>query len=198
MRFSSVFLATVMAATVPTATRVGRPAGQTQEPDWSRSRAGTDNTARSAAVHDMARLGIDPGKLLQRLNQETDVPARRAIVIALGGYAPDHIAPAVRAEAIGLLRRWHESDSDPGIHAAVAWLSARWNAPLSESARPLSSERDWFVTVEGQPIASLTAMSVTMGSPAGAPRPAVDSPPEPLHDVRIDRRFAIGMTEITR
>src|SRR5215216_6101375 len=129
MRFSSVFLATVMAATVPAATRVGPPAGQTQEPDWSRFRAGTDNTARSAAVHDMARLGIDPGKLLHRLNQETDVSARRAIVIALGSYAPDDVPSAVRAEGIGLLRRWHENESDAGIHSAVAWLSARWGAP---------------------------------------------------------------------
>ena len=47
-------------------------------------------------------------------------------------------------------------------------------------------------------MALLTAMSVTMGSPAGTPRPASDSPAEPLHDVRIDRRFAIGMTEVTR
>lgn len=41
--------------------------------------------------------------------------------------------------------------------------------------------------------------TVRMGSPADerGRQPASDSPPEPLHDVRIPRTFAIGTTEVT-
>jgi len=168
---------------------------------WSRLRATDDNSIRSLLIRDIPRAGVDPEIVVQRLRVEADASARRALLLALGGYEQDRLAPPLRAALGPLLRDWLENDPDAGIHSAIQWLfRARDFGPVPTAAsRPAPTSR-WLVTAEGQTLARLDGpVSVTMGSPPGEAgrRPASDSPDEPLHDVRIPRAFAIATTEVT-
>ena len=81
-----------------------------------------DNTTRSFIIRDLARVGVNPDIVVQRLRSESDVGARRGLLLALGGYRIGLISTAERESLIRLLREWHESDPDSGIHSASQWL----------------------------------------------------------------------------
>src|SRR5205085_9590857 len=64
-------------------------------------------------------------------------------------------------EDVERLRRWWETDREPGVHSAVDWLLRRWDegyygkelARREESkteARQLARGRRWYVTREGR------------------------------------------------
>src|SRR5688572_5973055 len=97
--------------------RLGQPAEV-----WPLLRAGSDNTIRSYLVRDFAQLDVNPDILLRRLRAEPDVSARRALLLALGGYEPARLSRRQREAFTTLLRQWHERDPDAGIHSAVQWL----------------------------------------------------------------------------
>ena len=67
-------------------------------------------------------------------------------------------------------------------------------------AKAVLSNRRWYVTAEGQTIATFVGpLSVTMGSPAdeSGRQPASDSAAEPLHMVAIPRSFGIATAQVT-
>ena len=89
---------------------------------WSLLRQTEDNTMRSFIIRDLARVGVNRDMVVQRLRSESDVGARRGLLLALGGYRIGLISSAERESLIRLLRQWHESDPDSGIHSASQWL----------------------------------------------------------------------------
>jgi len=169
---------------------------------WSLLRQARDNTTRSYVIRDLARLGVGPEVVIQRLRAESDVSARRALLLALGDYQSDRISTVQRESLVPLLREWYERSPDTGIHSAVQWLlGARdYGSIRLASPMPLSSGRRWYLTAEGHTMARfLGPSSVRMGSPDDETgrQPASDSPAEPLHLVTIPRSFAIATTEVT-
>ncbi len=168
---------------------------------WSLLRQAEDNTTRSFVIRDLARAGVSPDIVVQRLRSESDVSARRALLLALGGYRSELIASAERDSLIRLLGQWHESDPDSGIHSASQWLlREHGHSAPRPSPTAVLSDRRWYVTAEGQTIATFAGtLSVKMGSPAdeAGRQPASDSPAEPLHVVSIPRSFGIATTEVT-
>jgi formylglycine-generating enzyme required for sulfatase activity len=169
---------------------------------WSLMRQTDDNTVRSFLIRDLARMGVNPAVVVERLRQEPDVTARRAMLLALGGYDVDRWPRTDRDAVTALLREWHERDPDAGIHSATEWLLRHrgFGLPPALPPQPASSSRGWYVTAEGQTMATVAGpLTVRMGSPpdeAGR-QPAIDSPDEPLHAVVIPRAFAISTTEVT-
>jgi hypothetical protein len=54
---------------------------------WPLLRHSPDPSRRSYLLHLLGRLGAPPEPLLQRLDTETNVSARRALILSLGEYS---------------------------------------------------------------------------------------------------------------
>lgn len=166
-----------------------------------------DPRLRSALVDGFHRLNVDPRKLIRRLQEEPDVAARRALLLALGHFAESAITPEEHAALLPDLLELYKTDPDPGIHSAVAWVLRRWNQ--AESLRQIDREfatglathpRQWYVNQQGQTLAVLKGPAeFLMGSPRsdkereGGPTNHLET----LHRQRIGRAFAIGAHEVT-
>jgi serine/threonine protein kinase len=88
-----------------------------------------DPTLSTELIHILADYEVDPKILIERVKLETDRSVRRALILALGGFAPDRILPPVRADLKVLLLSWYRSDPDSGIHGAIDWvLRQGWKA----------------------------------------------------------------------
>lgn len=188
-------------------------AGQAEEV-WVLLQHSSDPSLRSYLVRDMGRSGVRPEVLVSRLEVETDVSVRRALILSLGAFAEDALPPATRSALVARLLRLYRDDPDAGVHSAVDWLLRHGRAGMLERALDwnqgealrtidrqlagaLPAGRNWFVTREGQTLALLHGpVEFLMGSPPYEPG-RDKSPEEALHRVRIPRSFSIATKEVT-
>ncbi len=170
-----------------------------------------DPRLRSYVIHRIQELGGKPQPLAERLDAETDVSIRRALVLALGEF------PLVVDDALAAkLQQIYESADDPGLHAAAEWLLRQAQQDLFltiAQKRDASKEqrdrrtagilqklkteksRQWLVTSEAQTMVAIPGpVEFIMGSPESEAGRFDD---EPQHRVRIGRSFAIGSTPVT-
>ena len=96
------------------------------DPTWSLLRHAPDPSARSWIVHRLAPLGADPRIILRRLDEEKDISARRALILCLGEFGPDHLPAAGRDALVPRLLTIYRDDPDPGMHGAAEWLLRQW------------------------------------------------------------------------
>ena len=174
---------------------------------WSLLTKRADPTVRSHLVHALGPLRADASLLLQRLQNETDVSARRSLILSLGEFSSDQLTPQQRQDTIALLLRWYESDPDPGVHSAVDWLlrhgrrgsSARpldWQAAgaLKKLERRLAGEphpgRNWYINHTGDTMAIVRGPSTSWLARGG-------TDDDPAFRKQIRRSFAIATTEVT-
>src|SRR5437667_1413052 len=139
---------------------------------WSLLRHSSDNSRRTYVIHGLARLRVNPASIIRRLEKETDVSVRRALILSLGEYTGDQLPESLRRPLISRLLRWYRDDPDPGIHGAIDWLlrygrhgeiarKLDWQqtVALSEIDRNLAGrsaeQRAWYVTKEGQTMATV-------------------------------------------
>ena len=178
---------------------LGRP-----EPAWPLLRQSDDPSTRTEVIHGLARSGVDPAVVVARLRAETDLSARRSLVLALGEFPPAAIAEAQRATLSTLLLGWYRDDPDPGIHGAVDWLlRQRWGRGADLEAINLAlrtadapADRRWYVNRQGQTYAVVRGpVEFRMGSTVETDPERV--PNESAHRRRIDRSFAIDTREVT-
>ncbi len=181
---------------------------------WPLLRHSPDPSRRSYLIRDFGRSGVAVDLVIGRLKHETDVPTRRALLLALGGFDGDHLPVARRKEVASHLLDLYRDDPDPGVHSAIDWLLRHrtlgmadrpldWNEAeaLREIDRALAgqppSTRRWFVTIEGHTLAITTGpVEFTMGSPEYETyRPK--GPDEAQHRVRIPRSYAVATKEVT-
>ncbi len=156
-----------------------------------------DPRLRSHLLARLGLLGADPRPLAERLPAETDVSARRALVLALGEYPAAALPDDVRGPLTARLPGWYRDDPDPGIHAAVEWLLRQWGVPrpddLPVSTSPVGG-RDWYVNRQGMTFAVIRGpVTVAMGSPPDE----ADRQNEPIVRRRIGRSFAVATTPVT-
>src|SRR5262249_52280380 len=88
--------------------------------------ADSDPTVRSYLIERLAAIDASSDTLRERFEVEDDVPARRALLIALGDYdfPPESAARGVFADRLLVLYQEHP---DPGLHSAIDWLvRQRW------------------------------------------------------------------------
>jgi serine/threonine protein kinase/formylglycine-generating enzyme required for sulfatase activity len=97
--------------------RLGRP-----EPAWDLLHHSEDPTRRSYLIQRLAPLGVDARLLVERLEAEPNVTARRALILALGDYEPGRFSDALQQRLVQRLMDWYRSDPDPGVHIAIDWL----------------------------------------------------------------------------
>jgi serine/threonine protein kinase len=143
-----------------------------------------DPMLRSFLMLRLGSSGIDPQVLKDRLDIETDVSARRALILVLGAFPSDRL-PGLSA----FLRGLHASDPDAGIHAATEWVLRGWKqqepaAPAAQTPPLPNERRTWYVNSQHQTFSVITGPGSLRAGADGAP-------PRPTHC------YAVGATEVT-
>ncbi len=185
----------------------------------------SDPRLRSHLIHLLAPLGADPAPVMKRLEEEKEVSIRRALLLCLGEFGPDQLAPGARETLIPRVVRLYREAPDPGVHGAAEWLLRRWgqqgkiqdferewtNDRRKRQAREGEIERQlargvgrdegyWYVNGQGQTLVVIPGpVKFRMGSPpteAGR-EGGPEGKIEMQHEKRIERSFAIAAREVT-
>jgi serine/threonine protein kinase/formylglycine-generating enzyme required for sulfatase activity len=93
---------------------------------WRLLQHQADPTLRSYLIDRLGPAGVDPKVLTARLDQETEVSARRAILLSLGEFGPDRLSQDQRLNLLPRLLELYRDDPDPGIYGATEWLLRKW------------------------------------------------------------------------
>jgi formylglycine-generating enzyme required for sulfatase activity/tRNA A-37 threonylcarbamoyl transferase component Bud32 len=179
-----------------------RPGFNVEEPYpiWPLLIHSPDPSRRTYLTHHLGPYGIDASVLLKRLEVETNVSARRALLLSLGEYRPEQVPPARRQELVARLVKDYRDDPDPGIHGAIEWLLRQWKEDGKlpklrnhQPKDPLKGKPTWYVNGQGQTFTVIPGpLLFQMGSPE------LDGTPiEPPHRRKIPRSFAVGTKEVT-
>ncbi len=168
---------------------------------WLLMRHGPDPSRRTYLIHRLAPLGTSPQLLLQRLDTETDVSARRALVLGLGEL-DSHLTADDRQHLQARLLDAYRTDPDPGMHSACDWLLRRWGPADrlrqldAALAGDVNSGRDWFVNGQGQTFAIIREPSeFRMGSPEFEPGRVAAH--EAARQVKIPHAYALSTRHVT-
>jgi serine/threonine protein kinase/formylglycine-generating enzyme required for sulfatase activity len=125
-------------------------------------------TLRSYLIERLSSAGADPRTLLNRLDNEPDVSARRALVLALGGFRPEQLA-SVQPKLLDL----YENAADPGLHTAAGWVLR--HGKYGELLRPIDQrlatghvegDRGWYLSKQGQTFTVLRGPGLPGSVPA--------------------------------
>ncbi|TWU58192.1 bifunctional serine/threonine-protein kinase/formylglycine-generating enzyme family protein [Rubripirellula reticaptiva] len=137
---------------------------------------------RAYLINRIGPLGGDFDVLLTRFSREPDASVRRAIVLAMGGFAWSEISKPSQSQALLVIKDAFKNDPDPGTHSATQWLLKRWQQMDwldkeidRQSKLGMDPRKNWFVNGEGQTMVILDARD----------------------DPDIGRVFAIGTGEVT-
>ncbi|HEV3121044.1 MAG TPA: SUMF1/EgtB/PvdO family nonheme iron enzyme, partial [Isosphaeraceae bacterium] len=157
---------------------------------------------RSHLMHTMEPIGIPPLFLADHLATEANPHARRALMLALGEYSPELVPEGPRQEIAARLLTEYRDASDPGLHAAAAWLLGRWGCAAERDAlrgtqagvapRP---GQGWHVSAQGQTLVHVSPDApFWMGSLEDEEDRDSD---ENRHLRKIGRRFALADAPVT-
>ncbi|MDB5386947.1 MAG: stkP 5, partial [Planctomycetaceae bacterium] len=102
--------------------RLNRP-----EKVWPLLKHSADPRARSYLIHRFVPSDVKPQIIVDRLGQEQDVSAQRALILALGEYDETDLPPIPRTKIIKQLQDWYLTRDDAGVHAAAEWLLRQWH-----------------------------------------------------------------------
>jgi formylglycine-generating enzyme required for sulfatase activity len=159
-------------------------------PEPGPAKAGTP-TRPAAPVMDT--ILVDP---------ETSI--RRALILALGTYAPDPVEPEKRQSLTAKLLELYQKDPDAGIHGAAEWTLRKLgqhdklkavDAQLTKITN--WGNRQWFVNKVGQTFAVIEGpVEFRMGSPPSEPNR--NETMESYRRTVIPRRFAIAVKEVSK
>src|SRR5262249_30267712 len=97
-----------------------------EERVWPLLRHRPDPRVRSYLIHLLGPLGSDPDTIQRRLEEESDVSIRRALLLCLGEFSEDRLPVLQRQALAPKLMRMYREDPDPGIHGATEWLLRQW------------------------------------------------------------------------
>jgi serine/threonine protein kinase/formylglycine-generating enzyme required for sulfatase activity len=160
-----------------------------------------DPSRRTYFIHRLAPLGTNPQLLLHRLETETNVSARRALVLCLGEL-DSHLPPDDRQRLQARLLDYYRTDPDPGVHSASDWLLRRWGQADrlrqldAGLAGEVKSSRDWFVNSQRQTFAVMRQpQGFRMGSPPFEPGRVAAH--EAARQVKIPHAFALATRQVT-
>jgi formylglycine-generating enzyme required for sulfatase activity/tRNA A-37 threonylcarbamoyl transferase component Bud32 len=179
---------------------------------WPLFRHTPNPLARSAIVHRLGPLDVDPRMLLARLEKEDNPSARRALVLSLGEFTAEQLPANVRQPWAKRFLDWYRNDPDPGLHGAIDWLlrhGKEGNVPrkidwqmaaelhkidLERTEWPPKEGRRWAVNGQGQTLAVLQGEEFTMGSGDHEPN---RNPNERQHQRLIGRAYALATKPVT-
>jgi serine/threonine protein kinase/formylglycine-generating enzyme required for sulfatase activity len=151
-----------------------------------------DPTLRTYLVHRLSPLGANAAALAQRLDDESDVTVKRALVLALGVFTREQLPAGARRPLAEKLLRAYRQEPDAGLHGAIDWLLRRWeqSAELDRIDRELAgkapgAQQGWYVNGQGQTFSIIRHPGTfTMGDDTG-------------HRMHIPRSFAVATKLVT-
>jgi len=189
--------------------RAGKP-----ESLWRLMQHTPDPSTRSYLIRDLGNSGISAAVIIQRLELDTYLPERYALILSLGGFKARQIPVAKRKALVARLLSYYRYDPDAGIHSAVDWLLRNRRQGLmdrefdwqqSEALRAIDRElagqrlhrNSWLVTRSRDTLSVIREpVEFTMGSPGNEPgRDKTET--EAQHRVRIPRTYGIATREVT-
>ena len=77
---------------------------------------------RSYLIHRLAPLGADPESIIKRIDEQSDISTRRALILSLGEYGEGVLTPKMRSALYSKIQEIYQTDADPGLHGAAEWL----------------------------------------------------------------------------
>ncbi|HJZ57876.1 MAG TPA: protein kinase, partial [Gemmataceae bacterium] len=192
--------------------RLNRPAKV-----WPLLKHSPDPRVRSYLIHRLFPLGADPAAIVRRLDEERDLSARRALLLALGEFDEATLPAASRAAVLPKLQEMYRTEADPGLHAASEWLLRTWKqeAWLTQVNEEWAKDEEgrhkklagikglvtkdkekappqWYVNTQGQTFVVIPGpVEFLMGSPKS------EKDREAPHRRRIGRSFAIASKSVT-
>jgi hypothetical protein len=135
----------------------------------------------------MAKLGVEPGTLLDRLGLETDESVRIALLLILGGIPADQRSNSWFPRAMSQIGYIYEVEASPGVHSAAEWVQRQWGLqrPAFGSPEPKSPvNKHWYLTKNGHTMALIpAATSFRMGRSETEPVRDKDEAPHECHPV---------------
>jgi serine/threonine protein kinase/formylglycine-generating enzyme required for sulfatase activity len=180
-----------------------------------------DPSLRTELIHALSEYRVPMQRLVDRLSEGLhgaskrprdmrETSLQRALLLALGRYTGvmstedrDRVLERLELKSVFM------SETDPGIHSACEWLLRRWGqsrwlesaqADLAVQSNPdsrakLAGAPGWFVNSQRQTFVVVPPAVFTMGSPLSEKGRSADEIP---HRRKIERRFAIATSEMTR
>ena len=169
---------------------------------WTLLRNSTDPRLRAILIDSLAQYDCPIDALLNRLNSESDVAVRRALLLSLTSFEADVTASVQSDAVLSMLQELYLTDPDPGVHSATDLLLRRWghaellsalNKELDE--KPAADKR-WIVDGQGHTLSIVRGpVEFHMGSlPHTIGR---NNLREMRHKKRIGRSYAIATREVT-
>jgi formylglycine-generating enzyme required for sulfatase activity len=187
---------------------------------WPLLRHRPDPRVRSYLIHCLGPLGADPGAIVKRLDEESDITIRRALILSLGEFDEKALPPAARQAVLPRLQEMYLTATDPGLHGAAEWLLRQWKQEawlkqvneawakdkqqrvkrLEGIEQLVQKEKEktppqWYVNGQGQTMVVIPGpVEFLMGSPSTEEGRGED---ELQHMERIGRTFALAATPVT-
>jgi formylglycine-generating enzyme required for sulfatase activity len=122
-------------------------------------------------------------------------------LLCLGEVEASSLGRRQRDDLVAYALAIYQSHPDPGVHAAAEWLIRRLGGEQGlvqvdrELAdRPAAPGAGWYANSQGVTMVVLGPARYTMGSP---PEESGRYKNEPLHEERVEHRFAISAKEVT-
>jgi formylglycine-generating enzyme required for sulfatase activity len=162
-----------------------------------------DPEALTQFVHRLRDRGLPPAAILDCLDEARDVPARFALVLALGEFRFGDLPGDRRNKLKETLAGWYASDPSSAIHGACGWLLRTWGFAaaverVDRTPRPPDPGREWFVQKLGDDCFTFVVFrpgTFVMGSPPDEDYRQKD---EQQHRVTLTRAFAVCDREVSR
>jgi hypothetical protein len=164
-----------------------------RQPVWQSLRQRTDPMLRTLIIERAGPARVDPAHLLDGLQVAQDAAVRQGLVVALAGYGHESLSPSRRDQIALMLLDDFQTETDPGVHAAIRWTLSQWGFQhevlgveqrLRETG--LRDDQNWYVNRQGQTM-SIVHGPVDFQMGLGYRR----------HLERIPQSFAIAATEVT-
>jgi eukaryotic-like serine/threonine-protein kinase len=184
---------------------------------WPLLKHSLDPRGRSYLIHRFSPLGVDAGAILKRLDEESDLTIRRALLLSLGEYGEKEFSLEDRKAVLPQLQDMYRTAADAGLHGAAEWLLRTWQQEtwlkqvndewtqdkeqrekrLERIQQMLAKEKaapQWYVNGQGQTMVVIpNPVEFLMGSPSTEEGRAN----EPQHKKRIGRTFALAAKSVT-
>jgi serine/threonine protein kinase/formylglycine-generating enzyme required for sulfatase activity len=187
---------------------------------WPLLKHSHDPRVRSYLIHRFHPLGADFRAIVKRLDEESDVTVRRALILSLGEFEEKAWSSDERSIVTKNLQEIYRTGTDPGLHAAAEWLLRDWKQDdwlrkinddwakdqeqrrkrLEKIKQRLAKEKEkappqWYVNSQGHTMVVIPATEpFLMGSPLTE---AGRDEREPQHKMRIGRTFALAAKPVT-
>ena len=188
---------------------------------WPLLKHSHDPRARSYLIHRLSPLGADPIAFVKRLDEETDITIRRALLLSLGEFKETDFTPDERKSMLPRVQEMYRTASDPGLHAAAEWLLRQWKQEawltqvngewekdgegrdkrMAGIKELVTKDKDktppqWYVNNQGQTMVVIPGpVEFVMGTPTTEAYRRRDEIP---HKERIGRTFALAATPVTK